>query len=334
MKKILWCTVFLLLFLSGCAKSDEAMEPQREEGDLSDAADAFTQTDTSEYDTAGENMAERSSQWSANGLSPQENPYNGEQQYVSFYGEDIVYAGDPIELGMSVEIAIQPLDNDRIPLLCMVLIDGQPVPFSLGTGEADVVQYTELQNGEQAILPLLIEPENISQGETKQLLFVGIPFYDKADNGSLENDILSWEHNLYAQAEAAGGEPAALGRLTVLSEDDVEELYAADVHEIFPDREMIRDCIMQNKEGDWYYLGGYEQGRGRTYLICDGLLFDGFPDGQYSILWEDETEGYGQEKIDISSLAEGSHLLTAFTVEYGQSTLWIKKSVNREVVIE
>lgn len=216
----------------------------------------------------------------------------------------------------------------------MVLIDGQPVSFSLGTGEADVVQYTEIQNEEQAILPLLIEPENMVQGETKQLLFVGIPFYDKADNSILENDVLCWEHNLYAQVEAEGGNSAASGYLTALSEDDVEELYSMDIHEIFPDREMVRDCIMQNKEGDWYYLGGYEQGRGRTYLICDGMLFGGFPDGQYSILWEDEADGYAQEKIDVMSLVEGSHLLSAFTVEYGQNTLWIKKSVNREVVIE
>lgn len=112
MKKILWCTVFLLFFLNGCAKSDEAMEIQSEESVLFDGADVVTETDVSEYGTAGQDMTERSSEWSANGFNPQKNPYNGEQQYIPFYGEDVVYAGSPIELGMSVEIAIQPLDND------------------------------------------------------------------------------------------------------------------------------------------------------------------------------------------------------------------------------
>lgn len=67
------------------------------------------------------------------------NPATGQKKYALYLGENIVYSGEPLEIGVKLYASMGDSSYDDIPVLCMLILDGKMIPFSLDGDENEML---------------------------------------------------------------------------------------------------------------------------------------------------------------------------------------------------
>lgn len=323
MKKILWCTVLISIFLCGCSKNNRTdIEINRIKENIE-----------SEKNSEQIEQMQYSTEFATNLYKHVVDETTGESKYGLLLGENITYSGKNIELGADLYVN---MGNDRytdIPLLCMLLLDGKMIPFSIDNKEEADIQYISIQNGEEKMYPLNFKPVGVSDTEIKKLLFIAIPFYNYENTTIFENDILYCEKNIVSLAGELVSEDYESG-IGYFIERDLEKIYNKSLKEISEYNGELTDYIIQNDDSKIYYMGDYDSGEYETFLFCDGQLYGGF-DNRYYLKWSKAEEGYVNKEIDMGSVNSGRHILFTMTVCFNDDggVRAVVKAINKEVIV-
>lgn len=257
----------------------------------------------------------------------------GQSKYGRFLGEPITYRGEDTNLVVSLNMNTGNSECKDISMMCIMLLDGQLIPFSINGEDKQLVNYIIHKNNTEVKYHLDFIPYGISTTEEKELYFVAIPFYLNNKLEIEDNYILYNSHHIISESEDLSREEYKDGAWHFTN--DVESVYGKPIWEIceYYDNGSIYDYIIQKDDGEINYLANYDDGEFVTFLFCDGKLFNGF-DGEYYLKWRVE-QSYLNKEIDVSSLDKGNHLLYVVTVDITRDHDFfaIQKSMNKEVII-
>lgn len=253
-------------------------------------------------------------------------------KYGRFLGEDITYRSKDTNLAVSLSLDMGKSDYKDISMLCIMLLDGQLIPFSMSDENKQLVNYITQENGREVKYHLDFTPYGINMEEEKELIFAAIPFYDNEKVEIYENGVLYHSKKIISESEEISRDEYKEGAGYLF--DEVENMYGKPIWEISEYNGEISDYIIQKDDGKIYYMADYMDGEFVTFLFCDGKLFSGF-DGEYYLKWNENSQSYLNKEIDVSSLDEGKHILFAVTVDItGNNILFgVNKSMNKEVKI-
>ncbi len=251
---------------------------------------------------------------------------HGDKTYGEFAGEDIVYDGNDVEIGVTVTMDFEPdIEQKTASLLTMLFLDGKLIPFSIDDSAYERLHPVALTLEEEQLFHVTFTPYGVSENEEKEVLFIGIPFYDKDSVQFFENSVLFHNMNITSinGSLEAPDEESSREYETPGSLGEFDSTEAEDFQRHVPE---VRDVFLHKGSG-LYYVGTHETGAYLTLLFCDGQLYPGF-DGAYSLLWEnDGTKEYVCRQIDRSGLGEGHHVLFALTINTGSEAFGMDKAI-------
>ncbi|MCI8668644.1 MAG: hypothetical protein HFI34_03820 [Lachnospiraceae bacterium] len=262
------------------------------------------------------------------------NPDTGEKKYGLYLGEDIVYSGEPLEIGVKLYANMGTSSYNDIPVLCMLILDGKMIPFSMDGDENGVQHALTIKNAVEGTHSVIFTPYGVSGQTSKQLLFMAIPFYDKGEVTIFENDILACQKKIISEGGEVPPETYEPGSGYIFTED-LYSLYQKNIQDISDHVDEVMDYIVQSDNGELHYTADslYEPGQYLTILVCDGELYNGFDDRPY-LLWEKKEDGYMDKQIKTENLAKGKHTIFAVTVDFTNDNFCVvKKAMNTEVEI-
>lgn len=328
MKKILWYTIFIMIILTGCSNGkteDKGTETNDTVWNESETQNGGKDTD--------ETTANYSNQALVNILKYVIDEETRQGKYGKLINEDIVYYGESVELGVDLYVEMGSGTDMDIPLMCMMILDGREIPFSINDSEINNIQYISMKNGSQERYSVKIVPYGVSETESKELLFVAVPFYDKSRSSVYDNMVVHYPATIISEAGELKAEEAVQDSEYFILED-LKQLYNKELWEISEHNGVIRDYIIQNEDGKIYYMGDYQAGEYETFLFCDGQLYNGFG-GQYYLQWRKDDSGYINKEIDVSLLDGGEHSFFAVTIGHseGENFCAVNKSLNTEVTV-
>lgn len=253
----------------------------------------------------------------------------GEEKYGLLLNEPFVYNGENLSIGAGMYIKNEMIEDKDISVLCLVLLDGIPIPFSVEDNEQDIFQNVVLQNGVEKRIKLGLKPYGVSE-EKKSLIFLGIPFVYKEKIEVYENDILYCVKEIVSDS----------GSLSIKNErpqyeydyiDNISEIIQSvimDTDTSNGQEQYIHNFIYSNNN-QYFFTSDINEGKNETLLFCDGKLYSGFGGSAY-FLWEGKNE-YVNMEIDTSELSEGKHIMFAVTIENKDGFVTVNKSLNMEV---
>lgn len=256
---------------------------------------------------------------------------NNDTATAGFPIENIVYSGNDVKLGISVTVNNEKMGNENIKLMCFLLINGTPVPFSVDGGERKCTNYTEVINGSEKVMQAEFYPYGIDE-EDNDVIFVGVPFYDIAETQEpSENMVVYCKKNITSQVGATEKADMHNVSQTYFCSDITTDTYGKELYEISPYNGSIKDFIVKNDDGSMYFLGDYKASAGITYLFVDGEFFNGF-DGNSSLGWDSTGKRFVNAVIDCSSLEPGVHSIYAVTVR-SEEVVLARKSFSTTIEI-
>lgn len=324
MKK-LFCIVLLLLSLLCSCRNKEVKENESTTEIMSTSK---TDIDTNAYSESTEETFSSSMRFYEYVLDET----TGQGKYGSFFGDPIKYRGKDTNLVVGLRIDKPKSFSKDISMMCIMLLDGQLIPFSINGEDKQLVNYIMLENGKEAKYHLDFTPYGISNVEYKEIMFAVIPSYLDYEIDIDENHILYDSHQIISESEEVSREEYKEGEGYFF--DEVENMYGKHIWEISKYDGGIRDYIIQKDDGKIYYMADYMDGEFVAFLFCDGKLFNGF-DGEYYLKWSEDSQSYLHKEIDVSSLDVGNHIFYVVTVDVTKDYEFFdfKKSMNKEVVI-
>lgn len=256
----------------------------------------------------------------------------GKEKFGMLLKENFVYTGEELLIGAGMYINNEMTEEENIPVLCMLLLDGNPIPFSVNGNESSVLQKDVLENGVEKKVKLGFMPYGVSDND-KSLMFIAVPFFDKANIQIYENDVLccmkkiesecgdlEW-NGINNECEYNYIDDISMIKQKVFEKTDISNGWD----------EYVVNYIYKDDNGDYYFTADYQNGKYKTMILCDGNLYHGF-DGGESFEWEGGT-GYIHKKINTDSLALGKHIMSVITIEDNDNYYSVKKSLNTEVEI-
>ena len=113
----------------------------------------------------------------------------GKEKYGLLLNEPLVYQGGTFSIGASMYIKNEMIDDKAISILCVLLLDGVPIQYSIDGSKSAVMQYIMLQNGVEKRIKIDFIPDGLSE-KSKNIVLLGIPFAEKEKITIYENDIL------------------------------------------------------------------------------------------------------------------------------------------------
>lgn len=113
----------------------------------------------------------------------------GKEKYGLLLNESLVYQGGVFSIGASMYIKNEMIDDKDISILCVLLLDGVPIQYSIDGSKSAVMQYIMLQNGVEKRIKIDFIPDGLSE-KSKNIVLLGIPFAEKEKITIYENDIL------------------------------------------------------------------------------------------------------------------------------------------------
>ena len=318
MKKIIWYAIIILCVFCACTRKENYEKIDETE----------TGTDaTSQLESTGYTLS-----YFTNFFEYVLDETTGQYKYGRFLGENIKYRGEDTNLAVGLSIDMGKSDYKDISMLCIMLLDGQLIPFSMSDENKQLVNYITQENGREVKYHLDFTPYGINMEEEKELIFAAIPFYDNEKVEIYENGVLYHSKKIISESEEISRDEYKEGARYVF--DEVENMYGKPIWEISEYNGEISDYIIQKDDGKIYYMADYMDGEFVTFLFCDGKLFSGF-DGEYYLKWNENSQSYLNKEIDVSSLDEGQHNLFAVTVDITEDNILfgVNKSMNKEVII-
>lgn len=324
--KIRFCYIFLLLAViwncTGCNSEPRGSETKENIGNR----------DTEQEVTSADRQY--STEFATNIYKCVVNPATGQKKYALYLGENIVYSGEPLEIGVKLYAKMGDSSYDKIPVLCMLILDGKMIPFSLDGDENGMLHTLTIKNAAEGMYSVIFTPYGVSGQEPKQLLFMAIPFYDKKEVTIFENDILACQKKIISEGGELPPEIYEPGSGYIFTED-LYSIYQKNIQDISDHAGEVMDYIIQSDNGELHYTAdtAYEPGQYLTILVCDGELYNGFDDRPY-LLWEKKEGGYMDKQIKTEGLTKGKHTIFAVTVDFTNDNFcMVRKAMNTEVGI-
>lgn len=255
----------------------------------------------------------------------------GKEKYGLLLNEPFVYKGSPFSIGASLYINNEITEDKDISVLCLLLLDGIPIPFSMDDNKLDILQSVVLQNGIEKKVKIDTEPYGVSK-ESKNLIFLGIPFANKENNEVYENNILYCTNDIVSEKENL---PVKGSELQYKSDyiDNIDEMIenvTSGTDNSNGQNRYIHNFIYTS-EDKYFFTSDINEGKNETILFCDGKLYEGFDDSSY-FLWEGKSE-FINMKIDTSKLTAGKHIMSVVTIQDNDGFITASKSLNVEVDI-
>lgn len=253
-------------------------------------------------------------------------PETGKKMYGTILDGKLSYEMGNMQIGASTIFTLNGLDISEIPVVSMLLLDGNFIPFSMdGSSYKELHEYT-MKNNEESFVNIEFLPLGVSETEEKKLWFITIPFYDSADVSEYQNLV----NSACADIQSKGG-PLKIQDINKSDEYTLNEdlkQFGNYENDIINEVNMYKDCVIQTDDGEVWFIAKHDKGKHTTLLFCDGKRYEGF-DGTDSLIWENDKDSYVIKKIDISGLSTGKHTLFSVTLDDNE----VYKSTNRGVDI-
>lgn len=282
---------------------------------------------------SSENKEGFSTELSSNFYKTQVDSDTGERKFGLFLGENILYEGNEVEIGAGIRADMGLESYTEIPVLCMLVLDGRLIPFSVDGSPNEITHRLLVNNAEEKKFTLKFMPYGVCENEEKQLLFIAVPFYDKNSVELYENDLIYCAKKIESSKGNLDAENYLEGK-DYFFKDDIESYYGQELPQISEHYGEVFDYLVQNEKEELYYVADYPEGKYETIIICDGELYNGF-DGCPYLIWDKKENGYMNKKIDITGLAKGSHVLSVITIDNNyQDNYMAFKSMNKEVNVD
>lgn len=316
MKKVLWCVLFIIL-LCGCSDEENTI-----------AIDESVQSDTDTLPSIKEGLAAY-----MNIHSVKTDATTGAVKYGTFLDKQIVYEGEELELGVSVEFDIPNEECESVTALLMLVVNNELTPFSLDNSEKEMLQEVVLDNGKDKTMLLSFKPDNLGTNQTSDWIIAAIPLLDEYAHPAEETVVISCHKQIISCADnsqAVSNQPCENGYFF----DSTVNVYGKKLNEISKYNGTIQDYILQDNKGDWYYMGDNTEGKYLTMLFCDNQYFNGF-DGTYNLMVNKTSAEPVHKKVDMSSIENGNYNFYTVTFYFKENGKYSGcfKSLNTEVFI-
>lgn len=321
MKKVSILILIMSILFTGCSGKSSYTD----KGTEIKATEEKTDEEQSSENTEG-----FSTNLSSNLYKTQIDSDTGERKFGLFLGENILYEGNEVEIGAGVCADMGLESYTEIPILCMLVLDGRLIPFSVDGSSNEITHKLSVNNAEEKRFTLKFMPYGVSENEEKQLLFIAVPFYDKNSVELYENDLLYCAKKIESLNGNLDAENYQEGK-DYFFEDDIKTYYGQELPQVSEYYGEVFDYLVQTEKGELYYIADYPEGKYETIIICDGELYNGF-DGCPYLIWDKKENGYMNKKIDLTNLEKGSHVLSVITIDNNyQDNYMVFKSMNMEV---
>lgn len=254
----------------------------------------------------------------------------GKEKYGLLLNEPLVYQGGTFSIGASMYIKNEMIDDKAISILCVLLLDGVPIQYSIDGSKSAVMQYIMLQNGVEKRIKIDFIPDGLSE-KSKNIVLLGIPFAEKEKITIYENDILYCAQKIVSLYD--NSECDEIIQPTYNYIESIDEVIRDEIKEqglIYEQEKYIHNFIYSNEVGE-YFTSDITEGKNETLLFCDGKLFSGFDKKEY-FLWQGKDK-YINMKVNTDTLSKGEHVMFVVTVECIDDYITAGKSLNRKVYI-
>ena len=255
----------------------------------------------------------------------------GKEKYGLLLNESLVYQGGVFSIGASMYIKNEMIDDKDISILCVLLLDGVPIQYSIDGSKSAVMQYIMLQNGVEKRIKIDFIPDGLSE-KSKNIVLLGIPFAEKEKITLYENDILYCAQKIVSLYDN-NLECDEIIQPTYNYIESIDEVIRDEIKEqglIYEQEKYIHNFIYSNEVGE-YFTSDIKEGKNETLLFCDGKLFPGFDKKEY-FLWQGKDK-YINMEVNTETLSKGEHVMFVVTVECIDDYITAGKSLNRKVYI-
>lgn len=245
--------------------------------------------------------------------------------------ERITYLGNDISIGISVMVNQENKGEIEIPMMCFMLINGIPIPFSLDGGEEKEINYLYLTNGIEKTIIADFYPYGIDENDS-DIIFIAIPYYQLQKTIELSDNMILYCKKVIS-SEIGSTEKINMDFASdYFVTNDTVKTYNKELYDISPYNGAIKDFIVQKSDGDVFYLGDYKDSDGKTYLFNNGDFLAAFS-GDCCMLWDCNGGRFINSKLDKSRLNKGLNSIFAVTVRSDDVVL-ARKSLNTLIEIE
>lgn len=235
------------------------------------------------------------------------------------------YTGGDVKTDIDIDYARNDKEKEEIEVLCMMLVDGIPVPFSVDGGDKKVTNPVDIINGTGKKITVEFYPFGIDE-QYKDLIFIGVPFYSADETKSMDdNTVLYCKKQIRSLAGKTDAlEKSASTDFTVT--DSTMEMYGKELYDISKYNGGLRDYILKDINGNWYYMGDYKESEGYTYILDNGEIADVFSGASY-LRWKSDDGRFVNAGINIGDPEGETHHIFAITVRSDEVVL-ARKSFN------
>lgn len=252
----------------------------------------------------------------------------GKEKYGLLLKEPLTYKGEDFSFGASMYIQNRKLEDDNIPVLCILLLDGIPIKFSIDGNEQGISHEVMLQNGVETRFKIELQPYGVTE-EPKDLVLLGIPFAKKEKITVYENTVLCCSNEIVSASGSLKGDKKKKTKCSYVG--DISEVILSEIEAqgLENGQEQYINNYIYSDNTDYYFTSDISEGENETLLFCDGKLFAGFDKSEY-FFWEGKGE-YVNMKLDMETLTNGAHTFFAVTIENVDGVISANKSLNKEI---
>lgn len=242
--------------------------------------------------------------------------------------EKIVYSGDRIHIGASVIWEDESKDSVSLKMLCCLMLDGKLIPFSVEDGNEDEINYITVQNGAEQRVSVEFYPYGLTAQETA-LIFICIPYYEKMETEDMSENLMMYCKKMI-RSDAGDTESLPLEKSeNYFITDNTVDTYGKKLYEISSYNGSLKDYVLQDKNGDVYYLGDYQETQGMTYLMVNDEFLK-HDQKNFCIDWNNHQGKFINYKIEKSAFLAEKNKVFAITVRSDEVVL-AKKSFNTTI---
>ncbi len=241
--------------------------------------------------------------------------------------DKIICNNENCNVGISIVYTREDRENIEISMLCMLLIDGCPVEFSIDKGMKDNIQYVNIINGKEIIYYVNFDTIGDKLSE-HDMVFLAIPYYENITDNISENTIMYCKKTLINEMDIPDKDMLKIDNEYKTAESTLE-ICGKELYEISEYNGSVKDFLLCEND-NITYIGDYPDKNGKTYIFIDGKLYEE-NNNVYCLKWNNDNKRYVYKEYNISELSPGRHIAFAVTIMENEIVV-ARKSFNEEII--